>query len=141
MNSLNTAQVIGNLTRDPEMKSTQSGQPITTIGVATNRYWTDSNGQKKDEAEYHNVVMWGRLAEIAHQYLRKGMKVFFQGRLQTRSWEDDAGIKHFRTEIVARDMIILSPKGEVANEELAVATGKSEDNQEGILLSEDDIDI
>lgn len=140
MNSLNVAQIIGNLTRDPEMKSTANGQPITTVGVATNRYWTDSNGQKKDEAEYHNVVMWGRLAEIANQYLRKGMKVFFQGRLQTRSWEDDAGIKHFRTEIVARDMIILSPKGEGANEELAEVneTVKSGDDLD---LKEEDIDI
>lgn len=104
--------VIGNLTRDPELKNTANGQAITTVGVATNRYWTDSTGQKKDEAEFHNVVMWGKLAEIAHNLLRKGMKVYFEGRLQTRNWEDEAGVKHFRTEIVARDMMILSPRGE-----------------------------
>lgn len=112
MNSLNKAQVIGNLTRDPELKKTPGGQSVCTVGVATNRYWTDSSGQKKDEAEYHNIVVWGKLAEICGQYLRKGMKVFFDGRLQTRNWEDEGGHKHYRTEIVAQDMIILSPKGE-----------------------------
>lgn len=110
MNSLNRAEVIGNLTRDPELKTTQNGKSVTTVGVATNRSWKDSNGNKHEEAEFHNIVCWGRLAEIVNEYLRKGMKVFFGGRLQTRSWEDDAGVKHFRTEIVADDMIILSPR-------------------------------
>jgi len=114
MNSLNKAQVIGNLTRDPELKQTANGQSVCTLGVATNRYWTDSSGTKKDEAEYHNIVCWGKLAEICAEYLQKGTKVFFEGRLQTRNWEDDAGIKHYRTEIVAQDMIILSPKGDRA---------------------------
>lgn len=112
MNSLNKAQIIGNLTRDPELKTTTGGQSVCTFGVATNRYWTDSSGQKRDEAEYHNVVAWGKLAEICSQYLHKGSKVFIEGRLQTRNWEDDAGAKHYRTEIVANDMIILTPKGE-----------------------------
>lgn len=112
MNSLNKAQIIGNLTRDPELKQTANGQSVCTVGVATNRYWTDSTGNKKDEAEYHNVVCWGKLAEICAEYLQKGLKVFFEGRLQTRSWEDEGGIKHYRTEIVAQDMIILTPKGE-----------------------------
>lgn len=110
MNSLNKAQVIGNITRDPELKTTNSGQSVCTVGVATNRYWTDSSGQKKDEVEFHNIVVWGKLAEICDQYLRKGMKVFFDGRLQTRSWEDEGGAKHYRTEIVAQDMIMLTPK-------------------------------
>jgi len=112
MNSLNKAQVIGNITRDPELKTTTGGQSVCTVGVATNRYWTDSAGNKKDEAEYHNIVVWGKLAEICDQYLKKGMKVFFDGRLQTRNWEDEAGAKHYRTEIVAQDMIILTPKGD-----------------------------
>lgn len=113
MNSLNQAQVIGNLTRDPELKKTQNDQSVTTIGVATNRGWTDSSGAKHDEAEFHNIVCWGKLAEICCQFLKKGSKVYFSGRLRTRSWEDEAGIKHYRTEIVAQDMIMLSPKGEV----------------------------
>ena len=112
MNSLNQSQVIGNLTRDPELKKTQNDQSVTTIGVATNRGWTDSSGAKHDEAEFHNIVCWGKLAEICCQFLKKGSKVYFSGRLRTRSWEDEAGIKHCRTEIVAQDMIMLSPKGE-----------------------------
>lgn len=110
MNALNTAQIIGNLTRDPELKSTQNGQSVCTVGVATNRRWTDSTGQKHEEPEYHNIVCWGKLAEICSQYLKRGTKVYFSGRLKTRTWEDDAGTKHYRTEIVAEDMIILSPK-------------------------------
>lgn len=128
MNSLNKAQIIGNLTRDPELKQTANGQSVCTVGVATNRYWTDSTGNKKDEAEYHNVVCWGKLAEICAEYLHKGLKVFFEGRLQTRSWEDEGGIKHYRTEIVAQDMIILSPKGDKsfsADEDEAPAASSS----------------
>ncbi len=113
MNALNKAQVIGNLTRDPELKQAANGQSFCTLGVATNRYWNDSSGTKKEEVEFHNIVCWGKLAEICAEYLKKGMKVFFEGRLRTRHWEDDAGIKHYRTEIVANDMIILSPKGSV----------------------------
>jgi single-strand DNA-binding protein len=116
MNSLNQAQVIGNLTRDPELKKTQNDQSVTTIGVATNRGWTDSSGAKHDEAEFHNIVCWGKLAEICCQFLHKGSKVYFSGRLRTRNWEDEAGIKHYRTEIVAQDMIMLSPKGEGGGE-------------------------
>ncbi|MDH3324893.1 MAG: single-stranded DNA-binding protein, partial [Candidatus Peregrinibacteria bacterium] len=112
MNSLNKAQIIGNLTRDPELKTTNSGQSVCNFGVATNRRWKDSSGEMKEDAEFHNVVCWGKLAEIAAQYITKGRKVFIEGRLQTRNWEDEAGIKHYRTEIVANDLIILSPKGE-----------------------------
>ncbi len=132
MNSLNKAQIIGNLTRDPELKQTANGQSVCTLGVATNRYWTDSSGTKKDEAEYHNVVCWGKLAEICAEYLKRGTKVFFEGRLQTRNWEDEGGVKHYRTEIVAQDMIILSPKGDRAfsaspsDEKPAKSEGKSE---------------
>lgn len=114
MNALNAAQIIGNLTRDPELKTTQNGQSVCTVGVATNRRWTDSAGEKHDEPEYHNIVTWGKLAEICSQYLHKGSKVYFSGRLKTRSWEDDAGTKHYRTEIVGEDMIILTTKGEGA---------------------------
>lgn len=112
MNSLNRAEIIGNITRDPELKTTKGGQSVTTVGVATNRTWKDSSGTKHDEAEYHNVVCWGKLAEIVGQYLKRGSKVFFSGRLQTRNWEDESGTKHYRTEIVAEDMLMLSPKGE-----------------------------
>lgn len=118
MNFLNKAQVIGNLTRDPELKTTKSGQSVTTVGVATNRRWKDSTGNYHEDVEFHNIVCWGRLAEIVGEYLKKGSKVYFEGRLQTRTWEDDAGIKHFRTEIVADEMIILGmPKRRDGEEE------------------------
>lgn len=114
MNSLNRAELIGNLTRDPELKTTQNGKSVATVGIATNRNWKNSEGSKHEEAEFHNIVCWGKLAEIVSQYLKKGMKVYFAGRLQTRTWEDEAGIKHYRTEVVADDMIILSPRGKSA---------------------------
>lgn len=110
MNFLNKAQVIGNVTRDPDIRQTKAGQPVTTIGVATNRRFRDSSGEVREEAEFHNVVCWGKLAELAGQLLKKGTKVFFEGRLQTRSWDDDSGAKHYRTEIVAQDMIVLSAR-------------------------------
>lgn len=131
MNSLNKAQVIGNLTRAPELKKTTGGQSVCTLGVATNRYWTDSNGQKKDEAEFHNIVCWGKLAEICAEYLKKGVKVFFEGRLQTRSWEDEAGAKHYRTEIVANDMIILTAKGS-ATDSAPIASAEKKENTDEI---------
>ncbi len=111
MNSLNKAQIIGNLTRDPELRQTKNNQSVCTVGVATNRSWTDSNGERHEEAEFHSVVCWGRLAEIVAEFLKKGSKVFFEGRLRTRNWEDEGGAKHYRTEIIAEDMIILGGKG------------------------------
>lgn len=110
--SLNTAQIIGNLTRDPEVRQTPNGQSVATIGVATNRKWKDkTTGDTKEEVEFHNVVVWGRLAEICQQYLKKGDKVYFKGRLKTRNWEDPDGKKNYRTEIVAEEMIMLGSKG------------------------------
>lgn len=103
--NLNKVILVGRLTRDPEMRSTSSGQSVCTLGLATNRVWNDkASGQKKEETEYHNIVLWRRLAEIASQYLTKGSMVLIEGRLQTRSWEDSSGNKRSRTEIVARSM-------------------------------------
>jgi len=115
MYALNKVQLIGNLTRDPEVRQIPSGQMVCTVGVATNRSWKDpQSGEKKDATEFHNIVCWGKLAEIAGQYLKKGTKVYFEGRLQTRNWDDaDSGKKMYKTEIVAENMIILTPKGMV----------------------------
>lgn len=111
--SLNKVQLIGNLTRDPESRTTPSGQQVTTFGVATNRTWTDPNGQKQDRAEYHNIVAWGKLGEIAAKYMIKGKKIYIEGRLQTRDWEGQDGAKRSRTEIVVENMIMLDkPAGE-----------------------------
>jgi len=97
---LNKAFVIGNLTRDPELRSLPSGVQVTTFSVATNRVWKDKEGVKQEDAEFHNIVVFGRQAETSAQYLKKGSSVLIEGRLQTRSWEAD-GVKKYRTEIVA----------------------------------------
>jgi len=108
---LNRATIIGNVTRDPELKSLTTGKSVVSLGVATNIYWTDANGQKQQKAEFHNVVMWSRLAEVANQYLRKGSRIYVEGRLQTRDWTGQDGIKRYRTEIVAENMIMLDSRG------------------------------
>lgn len=110
--SLNRAQIIGNLTRDPEVRQTPSGKTVANFGVATNARWTDASGQPQEKVEYHNVVAWSKLGEICGQYLRRGSKVFVEGRLQTRDWEGDDGVRRYRTEIVADSMIMLDRKGQ-----------------------------
>ncbi len=109
--SLNRVQLIGNLTRDPEMKQIPGGQVVTTFGVATNFTWTDSSGEKQSKVEFHNLVAWRKLAEICGQYLKKGSKVFVEGKIQTRDWEGEDGVKRYRTEIVLDNMIMLDSKG------------------------------
>jgi len=111
MYSLNRATIIGNLTRDPELKQVASGQSVCTFGVATNRAWTNNTGEKQEQVEFHNIVAWGKLAEICGQYLNKGRKVYVDGRLQTRDWEGQDGVKRYRTEIVIENMIILDKAG------------------------------
>lgn len=108
---LNRATLIGNVTRDPELRALASGQNVTTFGVATNMMWTDAQGQKQQRTEFHNLVVWGKLAEICKQYLVKGKKIFIEGRLQTREWEAQDGAKKMRTEIVADNMIMLDRGG------------------------------
>jgi single-strand DNA-binding protein len=105
----NRAIVIGNLTRDPELRSLPSGIQVATIGVATNRVWKDKNGAKQEASDFHNVVVFGRQAETAAQYLRKGSSVLAEGRMQTRSWDGTDGQKKYRTEIVA-DRIQFGPR-------------------------------
>ncbi len=103
--------LIGNLTRDPELRKTTSGQSVCSFSIATNRVYTDASGQKKENADYHNIVAWGRLAEICAQYLTKGKKVYIDGRIQTRDWEGQDGQKKYRTEIIAENMIMLDRGG------------------------------
>ncbi len=113
MRSINKVIVIGNLTRDPEMRATPNGQTVTTFGIATNREWITKDGSKKNSAEFHECVAWARLAEICHNYLRKGRLVYIEGYLKTRNWDKD-GQRKFKTEVVVQDMIMLEKK---ANEE------------------------
>ena len=117
MTYLNRATIIGNVTRDPETKTTTQGTSVTTFSVATNLRWTTQAGEKKETTEFHNVVAWRRLAEICGQYLKKGSKVYVEGRLQTRSWDDAQGQKHWRTEIVADNVIMLDRPGTRGNSE------------------------
>jgi len=118
MRSVNKVILIGNLTRDPELRETQSGQPVTTFSVATNRVWVTKTGQQQNSTEYHDCVAWARLAEICSQYLKKSKLVYIEGYLKTRSWDSPEGVRKFKTEVVVQDMIMLDkrPRGEEGEE-------------------------
>lgn len=107
---LNKVLLIGHLGCDPEMRYTPSGRPVTSYSLTTSRSWTSSDGERRKETEWFNIVSWGNLAEICKQYLSKGQQVYIEGRLQTRSWEDETGKKHFRTEVVSNEMIMLGDR-------------------------------
>ena len=102
--NLNKVFILGNLTRDPEVRTTPGGQQVASFSVATNRVWYNQNKEKNQETEFHNIVVWGRLAEIAGQYLNKGKMVLIEGRIKTRSWQAQDGTKKYRTEIIAENM-------------------------------------
>jgi single-strand DNA-binding protein len=107
---LNKVMLIGRLGRDPEMRYTPTGKPVTSFSVATNRTWVTADGERHEATEWFNVVAWRELAEICHQFLSKGSKVYIEGRLQTRSWQTPDGQKHYRTEVVADEMIMLDER-------------------------------
>ena len=110
---VNKVILVGNLGRDPEMRSTQGGQPIASFSVATSRRFKDKDGNRQDQTEWHNIVCFGRQAEIAGQYLTKGKKVFIEGRIQTRSWDDkESGKKQYKTEIICENFQMLDAKGD-----------------------------
>ena len=109
---LNKVMLIGRITQDPEVRTTPSGTAVANFSIATNLTWVDKQGQKQDKAEFHNIVAWRRLAEICGQYLRKGSKIYLEGRLETRSWEDQSGVRKYRTEVIADNMIMLDRKSD-----------------------------
>ena len=109
--SLNKVQLIGNLTRDPELRYTPSGRAVASFGIATNRTWTTDTGEKREEVDFHNIVAWGKLGEICSQFLAKGRKAYVEGRLTTRNWTAQDGAQKTRTEVVIDDMILLDNKG------------------------------
>lgn len=115
--SLNKVLLIGNLTRDPELRYTPTGAAVCTIGLATNRYWTTESGEKKEEVEYHRVVAWNKLAELCSQLLSKGRKIYVEGRLRTNTWQAQDGSQRTTTEVIIEDMILLDPKRTTAGEE------------------------
>ncbi|MEK7540856.1 MAG: single-stranded DNA-binding protein [Patescibacteria group bacterium] len=102
--NLNKAFILGNVTRDPEVRALPSGQSVTNFGIATNRFYTDNTGQKKQEAEFHNIVCFGKLADISSRYLNKGSLVLIEGRIKTGSWQNSSGVKQYRTEIIAEGL-------------------------------------
>jgi len=104
---LNKVMIIGNVGREPELRFTANGKPVTSFSVAVSRRWTDSRGQRREETEWFNVVAWGNLAEICSRYLVKGAQVYVEGRLQTRSWDDEQGQRQYRTDVVANEVTIL----------------------------------
>lgn len=130
--SLNRVQLIGNLTRDPELRYTPNGTAVCSFGIATNRNWTTESGEKKDEAEFHNIVAWNKLAELCSQFLGKGSKVFVEGRLATRTWQGQDGQQRTKTEIVISDMILLDgkkPAEAVESEENGEAKAKAKEEK------------
>jgi len=118
--SLNKAQLIGNLTRDPELRFTPQGTAVCTFSVATNRQWKTESGEKKEDVEFHRIVAWNKLAELCAQLLTKGRKVYVEGRLQTRSWEGQDGAKRQTTEIVLSDMVILDSRRDIGGQDAGV---------------------
>lgn len=133
---LNKVMVIGNMGRDPEMRYTPSGKPVTSFSLASSRSWKAPNGERREETEWFNVVAWGGLAEICNDKLFKSQQVYVEGRLQTRSWEDENGQRHFRTEVVASDMIILGPR---SREHLSADNNKHRHNHKH-FSNQDDLD-
>lgn len=132
MNSLNKVQLIGNTTANPEVRETPNGQKVATFSVATSRAWKDAAGEKQEQTEFHNVVLWRGLADIAERYVTKGQKVYVEGYLQTRSWEAADGSKRYRTEIVADNLIMLSskPSGSKTDDDYSQPFGADDDDQE-----------
>jgi len=112
---LNRVTIIGRLTRDPEVRTTPTGKTVASITVATGRVWKDQSGVKQEKSEFHNCVLWGKIAEIAGQYLNKAKRVYVEGRLETRDWTDQAGVKKYRTEIIVENLIMLDGGGRANN--------------------------
>jgi single-strand DNA-binding protein len=125
--NLNKVFVLGNLTKDPEIRTTPSGTAVCSFNVATNRHYTTADGTKKQEPEFHAVVAWGKQAELVRQYLKKGSLLLVEGRLQTRDWEDDKGVKHYRTEVVAEGLQFGPKIGKKADAAVDMLTAAAEE--------------
>lgn len=145
MLSLNRAQILGNLTRDAEMKYTPNGQAVANFAVATNRKWKNQDGTDGEQVEFHDVVVWGKTAENVSPMLKKGGPVFVEGRLQTRNWEGQDGVKRYKTEIVADNVIVLGGKGAASaytpKQEPDVQVSSEEPVAKTEAPKEDEIDI
>ena len=142
---LNRATILGRLPRDPEVKTAPTGGSVATLGIATNRVWTDQAGVKQEKVEFHNCVLWGKIAEIAGQYLSKGRRIYVEGRLQTRDWTGQDGVKRYRTEIIVDNMIMLDgPRGQggaqpVVSEEMPAPSYEAVGEKESEEVKVEDI--
>lgn len=167
MRSVNKVIIIGNVTRDPQIKTSQNGKMIATFGVATNRNWTTNDGERRNSSEFHECVAWSRLAEVCEKLIRKSTPVYIEGRLKTRTWENEDGTRNHKTEIVITDLVILqkgprqdndnaqkfddTPKAEVAaagndhindeDEDLIVDDGPSSSSDPSDIDIEDDLGL
>jgi single-strand DNA-binding protein len=127
----NRVILIGRLTADPELKSTPSGKSVSSFRLATNRVWTDQQGKKNEASEFHNIVLWGRPAEVVNQFCKKGSELMVEGRITTRTWEDKTGAKRYSTEIVGENIQLgARPGGKAAERDVEVATARSSDEEE-----------
>jgi single-strand DNA-binding protein len=131
MRSVNKVLLIGNLTRDPELKKTETGKSVCNFGLATNRNWTTDSGEKQEETDFHRIVAWGKLAELCNEYLRKGRLVYVAGRLQSHSWTDNEGMQKTATEIVIDEMNMLDSKPQETQKEVV----KPDTNQQAATVS------
>jgi single-strand DNA-binding protein len=139
--NLNKVFVLGNVTRDPEMRALPSGQQVASFGIATNRFYTDQSGQKKQEAEFHNIVAFGKLADIAQRFLTKGGLVLIEGRIKTSSWQGNDGIKKYRTEIIAESLQLGPRSAGGASQEMSGGYKKPSSSFENNAPKADDIPI
>ena len=139
--NLNRVIIVGNLTQDPELRTTPSGDSVANFGVATNRFWKNKDtGEKQQKAEFHNIVAWRYLADIAGQYLKKGSLVLVEGRIETRSWDDQSGQKRYRTEIVAENIQMGPRKGDdFQDSRPGEAQTKQKNSKKGAKNNEDDL--
>ncbi|MDO8503434.1 MAG: single-stranded DNA-binding protein [bacterium] len=128
--SLNKAQLIGNLTRDPELRYTPQGTAVCSFGLATNRSWTTEEGEKKEDVEFHTIVAWNKLAEICAEYLKKGSQAYVEGRLSTREWEGQDGQKRRTTEVVANEVIFLGGRAQSTDLEVPADLGEQAEKVE-----------
>ncbi|MGB7874908.1 MAG: single-stranded DNA-binding protein [Anaerolineales bacterium] len=129
---LNKVMVIGHLGKDPEMRYTPSGRPVTTFSVAVSRSWNTADGERRSETEWFNIVAWGNLAEICKQYLHKGKQVYIEGRLQTRRWEDNEGQKRTSVEVVANEMMMLGDRRDSSSQSQEQSSEEKEDHSEPV---------
>lgn len=140
--SLNRATILGNITRDPESRTTTSGQSVVSFSIATSRRWKDQqSGELKEATEFHNCVAWGKLAQTIGTYVRKGSKVYLEGRLQTRSWDDPTGTKKYRTEVIAENLILLDKKGDTPSASAPSAAPAAEAAAQPAAPTEEEINI